>query len=200
MNKLWKILPSHLLVVIVDYSDGNGSVSGGGSEDEKEQTSTNEIPSETHREHHREIEKSTTEAATTTQSTLNLTLPCDSDRGGCEHECQMLKYYFDTEPTIQCSCYEGFLLDENDGRRCHGKSTGLPEAQRVIPWFLDRYRWVQLGPRLRTNLQQPARLVRVCLPSRSSNRLDKQQEMYRWVTTRFFAAQTTNNPEPKSLC
>lgn len=153
MNKLWKILPSHLLVVIVDYSDGNGNVSAGESEDEKEQTSTNEIPSETHREHHREMEKSTTEATTTTQSTLNLTLPCDSDRGGCEHECQMLKYYFDPEPTIQCSCHDGFLLDENDGRRCHGKSIRLLVSWRLSPECFDRHRRVQLRSRLWADLQ-----------------------------------------------
>lgn len=99
-------------------------MSGGESEDEAENkkkdesAKDNEIPLDTHRDHRNEIEKSTTQAP---QSTTNLTLPCDSDRGGCEHECQMVKYYYDPEPIIQCSCYTGFILDEYDGRRCHGE-------------------------------------------------------------------------------
>jgi hypothetical protein len=58
---------------------------------------------------------------TTTETPRNLTLSCDSDHGGCDHNCQMVKYHFDPEPVIECSCREGFLLDENDMRRCHGK-------------------------------------------------------------------------------
>lgn len=93
--------PAH--VVIADYSDGNGNVSGGESEDEseakKEQTiaeKDDEIPTPTHHSNN-EIEESlkTTTAPTIETSTppaQNLTLPCDSDRGGCDHECQMLKY------------------------------------------------------------------------------------------------------------
>ena len=110
-------------ISFADYSDGNGNVSGGESEDEdknvkKEETNVstdNEIPLYTHQEHHNEIE--TTQAP----SRENLTLPCASDRGGCDHECQMVKYYYDPEPIIQCSCYKGFTLDEYDGRRCHGE-------------------------------------------------------------------------------
>lgn len=113
-------------IIITDYSDGNRNVSGAESEDEGESekdkaniSKDNEITTQTYHEHHNEIEESTTQ--TTSQSTLNLTLPCDSDRGGCDHECQMVKYYYDPEPLIQCSCYNGFTLDENDGRRCHGE-------------------------------------------------------------------------------
>jgi len=64
-------------------------------------------------------EKSTTESA---KPPRNLTRPCDADRGGCDHECQMVQHEEDPDnPRIQCSCYAGFTLDEYDGRRCHGK-------------------------------------------------------------------------------
>lgn len=33
----------------------------------------------------------------------------------------MVKYHFDPEPIIECSCRAGFILDENDRRRCHGE-------------------------------------------------------------------------------
>lgn len=114
--------------VVVDYSDGNGNVSGGESDDDDAADSRkqlasnsldNEIHSETHHELHNEIEESTAE--TSTKAALNVTLPCDSDRGGCDHECQMVKYDYDPEPVLQCSCYRGFILDELDGRRCHGE-------------------------------------------------------------------------------
>lgn len=126
-------------IIITDYSDGNGNVSGGESEDggtrEKDKASVskdNEITTQRHHEQYNEIEESTTQ--TTPQSTLNLTLPCDSDRGGCEHECQMVKYYYDTEPTIQCFCYNGFTLDEYDGRRCHGEAISHV-AQMIEDWL-----------------------------------------------------------------
>lgn len=119
--------------VVVDYSDGgNGNVSGGESEDDNDDGSAdsrkqlasnsrdNEIHSQTHHEIPNEIAESTAETSTP-QPVLNITLPCDADRGGCDHECQMLKYYYDPEPVIQCSCYRGFILDELDGRRCHGE-------------------------------------------------------------------------------
>lgn len=120
--------------VVADYSDGNGNVSGGESEDEieagkEEKTNASkddEISSHTHHEHHNEIEEQTsTTTQTSTTPAQNLTLPCDSDRGGCDHECKMVKYYYDPEPIIQCSCYSGFTLDENDGRRCHGEKYSL---------------------------------------------------------------------------
>lgn len=138
VNKLWELWKFFFatFAVVIDYSDGNGNVSGGESEDEgkkdregkKEEqhvnnSQSNEIPLQTHHEDHNEIEKATTE--TTTQPALNLTFPCDSDRGGCDHECQMVKYYYDPEPIIQCSCYNGFNLDESDGRRCHGEKKNL---------------------------------------------------------------------------
>jgi hypothetical protein len=110
---------------LVDYSDENGGdVSGGetedGSERNKERVNNspdNEIPLPARHEppSHNEIEESTTEAV------KNQTFPCDSDRGGCDHECQMVKFDYDPEPIIQCSCYKGFVLDEMDQRRCHGE-------------------------------------------------------------------------------
>lgn len=119
-----------VVVAAADYSEGNGDVSGEESEDEGARrehvnnSQDNEIPLQSHNHEHNEIEKSTTEATTTVEapSARNLTLPCDLDRGGCDHECQMFKYDYDPEPIIQCSCYKGFVLDEMDGRRCHGKS------------------------------------------------------------------------------
>lgn len=122
------LLRSHRAFVVSDYSDGNGNVSGGESEGENENrkehvnnSQDNEIPLQTHHEHRGEIEKSTTEATTQPTSSSNITLPCALDRGGCDHECQMVKYDYDPEPIIQCSCYTGFTLDEHDGRRCHGE-------------------------------------------------------------------------------
>ncbi|CRK94788.1 CLUMA_CG008282, isoform A [Clunio marinus] len=105
-----------------DYEDENGNVSGGESENESENESgredeDNEVTSESHHEDHNEIEKATTEAST--EPPKNVTMPCDSDRAGCDHECQMVRYDFDPEPVVQCSCYKGFVLDEYDGRRCH---------------------------------------------------------------------------------
>lgn len=51
----------------------------------------------------------------------NQTFPCDSDRGGCDHECKMVQLEWDHEPRIECSCFSGFTLDDTDFRRCHGK-------------------------------------------------------------------------------
>lgn len=95
-------------------------MSGGESEDESEVNNRrmSTTPSTTTK-----ISTTTTTEVilTTTEIPRNLTLPCDSDQGGCDHNCQMIKYHFDPEPVIECSCREGFLLDENDMRRCHGK-------------------------------------------------------------------------------
>lgn len=96
----------------------------------------NEIPPHSHHEHHNEVEEVTTTQASTTPA-QNLTLPCDSDRGGCDHECQMVKYHYDPEPIIQCSCYSGFTLDENDGRRCHGECFDVTRNVFILKHFTD---------------------------------------------------------------
>ncbi|XP_053687239.1 uncharacterized protein LOC128736776 [Sabethes cyaneus] len=43
---------------------------------------------------------------------------CGSDRGGCDHECQMVYHENEVQPTIQCSCFKGFELDFQDRRTC----------------------------------------------------------------------------------
>ncbi|XP_055538598.1 fibrillin-1 isoform X2 [Wyeomyia smithii] len=43
---------------------------------------------------------------------------CGSDRGGCDHECQMVYSENEVQPTVQCSCFEGFELDLQDRRTC----------------------------------------------------------------------------------
>lgn len=58
-------------------------------------------------------------------------MQCDSDRGGCDHECQLVKYEHDPEARIVCSCYKGFTLDESDGRRCHGKKKEKKQQQNL---------------------------------------------------------------------
>lgn len=121
-------------VMTLDYSDENGNVSGGESEDEgrkKEQnvehrhSHDNEISTMASHHDHDEIEKSTSTETTTTMMPMkrNHSMPCDTDNGGCDHSCQMVIDEYDTEPRIQCSCYIGYTLDENDGRRCHGMIT-----------------------------------------------------------------------------
>lgn len=115
----------------LDYSDENGNVSGGESEDER-RSHANEIPTTTESttrtmamttattaSSHKEIEEST--SATTTTTKAHSERPCDTDNGGCDHRCQMVIDEYDTDQRIQCSCHAGYKLDESDGRRCHGK-------------------------------------------------------------------------------
>lgn len=115
----------HFLADYTESRPGN-SVSGGETEDESE-NGTRELmtppPTTTTTT---TVTTLATERTTTSSSvvdTHNTTQPCDSDNGGCDHNCQMVKYYFDPEPIIECSCHAGFLLDENDRRRCHGRFT-----------------------------------------------------------------------------
>jgi hypothetical protein len=114
----------------LDYSDENGNVSGEDDDgDEKLQHKhhyerDNEISPPT-RHDHNEIEKpvtttTTTAATTTTTQRTSTIMPCDADNGGCDQGCQMVIDEYDTEARIQCSCDAGYILDENDGRRCHG--------------------------------------------------------------------------------
>jgi hypothetical protein len=178
------------VIVTVDYSD-SGNVSGGESEAEgeegrreteaKQEDDEHESPTQSprHNEISNEIEESAPET-TTLQPARNQTLPCDSDRGGCDHDCQMLKFDYDPEPIIQCSCYKGFTLDELDGRRCHG------EPQHLIPRLTEsayeplyRHQRMPLGSWLRADLQQSAGIVRVRLPPRPPDRLHQQPEVYR---------------------
>ncbi|XP_070502012.1 fibrillin-2-like [Chironomus tepperi] len=113
-----------------DYSDENGNVSGGESEDdgrkneehkEHRHSQDNEISTTASHHDHNEIEKSTSIETTTMkiESRRNHSMPCDADNGGCDHECRMVIDEHDVDPRIQCSCYIGYTLDENDGRRCH---------------------------------------------------------------------------------
>ncbi|XP_055629527.1 fibrillin-2-like isoform X2 [Toxorhynchites rutilus septentrionalis] len=44
---------------------------------------------------------------------------CGSNRGGCDHECQVIYHENGVRPIIQCSCYHGFSLDPHDSRTCH---------------------------------------------------------------------------------
>lgn len=46
---------------------------------------------------------------------------CGGNNGGCDHECEMIDVENDGR-RVYCSCYSGFVLDLEDGRRCHGKS------------------------------------------------------------------------------
>lgn len=121
-------------VMTLDYSDENGNVSGGESEDdgrkneehkEHRHSQDNEISTTASHHDHNEIEKSTSIEETTTTMKMeprrNHSMPCDADNGGCDHECRMVIDEHDVDPRIQCSCYIGYTLDENDGRRCHGK-------------------------------------------------------------------------------
>jgi len=116
----------------LDYSDENGNVSGGESEDEgrknekhKEHrhSQDNEISTTASHHDHNEIEKSTSIDTTTMtmEPRRSHSMPCDADNGGCDHECRMVIDDHDIDSRIQCSCYVGYTLDENDGRRCHGK-------------------------------------------------------------------------------
>lgn len=134
-HQFFCVLPCH--VMTLDYSDENGNVSGGESEDdgrkneehkEHRHSQDNEISTTASHHDHNEIEKSTSiEETTTTTTTMkmepkrNQSMPCDADNGGCDHECRMVIDEHDVDPRIQCSCYIGYTLDDNDGRRCHGK-------------------------------------------------------------------------------
>lgn len=68
---------------------------------------------------------STTTPATITSSTnsistTNASTQCKLSTGECDHECHIIED-IDNENRVECSCYNGFVLDEHDGRTCHGK-------------------------------------------------------------------------------
>lgn len=48
---------------------------------------------------------------------------CSINRGGCDHECEMIAPANRSNATliVRCTCFKGYLLDQKDGRTCHGK-------------------------------------------------------------------------------
>ena len=76
---------------------------------------------------HDETEKSTTTEDAQLQQTPMVVLinssstlsTCNLNGGGCEHECHM-KVNENNESHVKCSCFVGFVLDVQDGKRCHG--------------------------------------------------------------------------------
>ncbi|XP_055910382.1 fibrillin-2 isoform X2 [Eupeodes corollae] len=44
---------------------------------------------------------------------------CGPDKGGCDHNCEMVLYPGENEPRVVCSCYSGFTLDPYNYRQCH---------------------------------------------------------------------------------
>lgn len=47
---------------------------------------------------------------------------CGPDKGGCDHNCEMVLYPGENEARVVCSCYSGFTLDPYNYRGCHGKN------------------------------------------------------------------------------
>lgn len=109
----WFVINFHL---IPDYDEENYESEG---ENEEEETEDN-----LNRENN-EIDAPLVKTEAPEIKRKNLTLPCGSDRGGCDHDCIMVQLEWDPEPRIECSCYNGFTLDEHDGRRCHGNFRAL---------------------------------------------------------------------------
>jgi hypothetical protein len=124
--------PSVCHITALDYSDENGTGSGGESEDDGGKRVEQQ---QQHRHSHDNEISTTTQTASATTMTAaqsaeeeeatsqraTTPAPCDADNGGCEHECRMVIDDYDTEARIQCSCHAGYKLDEIDGRRCHGE-------------------------------------------------------------------------------
>lgn len=52
---------------------------------------------------------------------LHFRQECDEDHNHCDHECTMYQLPDETEPRIVCSCFSGYILDENDGITCVGE-------------------------------------------------------------------------------
>lgn len=82
---------SHLLRFLLDYSDGNGDASG--RESEGEDNAGKEREDKSRDKVHEKME-------TTTAEVVASRTTCDTDHG-CEHECFMVKYDYETHPIVQ---------------------------------------------------------------------------------------------------
>ncbi|XP_058835886.1 fibrillin-1-like isoform X2 [Topomyia yanbarensis] len=89
---------------------------------EGENEDTSEKINEEELDHQEETVQSSSTSTTTEQPREDAAIrmpDCGAGRGGCEHECQMVHRGNEVHPEVQCSCYNGFILDSQDGRSCH---------------------------------------------------------------------------------
>lgn len=98
------------MFTITDYDNNNGN------EDEEEEEDTEGKPDESDNENeNNEVEENNGERARSESDPYAAS--CSENQGGCDHKCN----YIENENRIQCECFTGFKLVENDGRTCHGK-------------------------------------------------------------------------------
>lgn len=60
-----------------------------------------------------------TEAQTPPQANLDNPNGCSNNNGGCQHICTMVPN--GNEPSVQCSCKNGYYLDSSNGQTCVGE-------------------------------------------------------------------------------